>query len=196
EGPLGRHKRSSFMTNYRYSTLSVFRALNIDFGTGDAVPQYQDFTFKADLSAERAGKFSFWGIGGLSYVALLESDKKEGQDLYGFSARDTYFRSNVGATGISHTLLFKNQAYLKTHLGVSASLNLIEADRIDSLFKTPRNARPEYRQATSTVRYALNSTYSRKLSARDFFSAAVYGELFNTMFVDSNDYLFGDNTFV
>jgi hypothetical protein len=111
------------MINYRYSTLSVFRALNIDFGTGAAVPQYQDLTFKTDFNAGKAGTFSFWGIGGLSYVALLERDKKEGQDLYGYSSRDTYFRSNVGATGLSHTLLLKKNAYLRTNLGISGSLN-------------------------------------------------------------------------
>ncbi|HRH10088.1 MAG TPA: TonB-dependent receptor, partial [Bacteroidia bacterium] len=91
EGPLNKKKNASFLVDYRYSTLSVFKALNIDFGTGDAVPQYQDLTFKTDVQTEKAGKFSLWGIGGLSYVALLESDKKEGKDLYGYSSRDTYF---------------------------------------------------------------------------------------------------------
>ena len=66
---------------YRYSTLSVFNALNIDFGTGDAVPQYLDLTFKTDVQTEKAGKFSLWGIGGLSYIALLDKDKVKGKDL-------------------------------------------------------------------------------------------------------------------
>ncbi len=128
------------MVNYRYSTLAVFKAMNIDFGTGSAVPQYQDATFKTDFNTKKYGKFSFWGIGGLSYVALLESDKKEGQDLYGYSARDTYFRSNVGASGISHTILFKKNAYLKTNLGISGNINRVMADRIDTSFKTPKKS--------------------------------------------------------
>lgn len=196
EGPINKAKSSSYLVNYRYSTLSVFKALNIDFGTGAAVPQYQDLTFKTDFNTKKAGKFSFWGIGGLSYVALLESDKKAGQDLYGYSSRDTYFRSNVGASGISHTYLFKNNAYLKTNIGISGQYNHAIADRIDSSFKTPKNVKPEYRQTTQTIRYSFNTTYNKKFNSRNFLNVGIYSELYNTLFVDSNDYLFGDHTFV
>jgi hypothetical protein len=196
EGPFNKKKNSSFLVNYRYSTLAVFKALNIDFGTGDAVPQYQDITFKTDFATEKFGKFSFWGIGGLSYVALLESDKKSGQDIYGYSARDTYFRSNVGASGISHTYLFKNNAYIKTNIGVSGQYNNIIADRIDTSFKTPKNLKPEYRQTTKNIRYSFNTTYNKKFNSRDFVNTGIYAELYNTLFVDSNDNFFGANTFV
>lgn len=196
EGPFSKNKNASFMINYRYSTLAVFRALNIDFGTGAAVPQYQDLTFKTDFMTKKYGKFSFWGIGGLSYVALLESDKKEGQDLYGYSSRDTYFRSNIGAGGLTHTFLFKNNAYLKTNIGISGNYNNISADRIDSSFKTENNIKPEYRQTAQTTRYSFNTTYNKKVNSRNFFDAGFYSELYSTTFIDSNDYLFGENTFV
>jgi hypothetical protein len=195
EGPFTKKQNSSFLINYRYSTLSVFKLLNIDFGTGNAVPQYQDITFKADFNTQKIGKFSIWGIGGLSYVALLESDKKDGKDLYGYSARDTYFRSNVGAAGISHTLLFKNNAYLKTNIGTSGQYNNIIADRIDTAFKTPKNIKPEYRNTTQTIRYSFNSTYHKKFNSRNFVNGGAYAELYNTSFVDSIDNLFGVNTF-
>ena len=195
EGPLNRKKNASFLVDYRYSTLSVFKALNIDFGTGAAVPQYQDITFKADVNSEKAGKFSVWGIGGLSYVALLESDKKEGQDLYGYSARDTYFRSNVGAGGISHTYLFKNNAYLRMNAGISGSYNNIIADRIDTSFHTVKNLKPEYRQITQTIHYVANSTFHKKFNSRNYISTGIYLDLFNSIFVDSVDNYFGTNTF-
>ncbi|MDP1800358.1 MAG: TonB-dependent receptor [Bacteroidota bacterium] len=196
EGPFNKKKNSSFLFNYRYSTLAVFKALNIDFGTGSAVPQYQDITFKTDFNTEKFGKFSFWGVGGLSYIALLDKDKKEGQDLVGYSARDTYFRSNVGATGVSHTYLFKNNAYIKTNMGVSGQYNNVVADRIDTSFKTPNNTKPEYRQTTQNIRYSFNTTYNKKFNSRDFMNVGIYTELYNTLFVDSNDNLFGTNTFV
>lgn len=196
EGPFTKKKNSTFMVNYRYSTLAVFKALNIDFGTGAAVPQYQDATFKTDFNTKKAGKFSFWGIGGLSYVALRERDKKAGQDLYGYSARDTYFRSNVGASGITHTLLFKKNAYLKTNLGVSGSINKIIADRIDTSFKTVDNTKPEYRQTTQNIRYSLNTTYNKKFNSRNFVNIGFYSEFYKTTFVDSVDYFFGNSTFL
>lgn len=196
EGPFGKSKKASYLVNYRYSTLSVFKALNIDFGTGAAVPQYQDISFKADFSTNESGNFALWGIGGLSYVALLESDKKAGQDLFGFSARDTYFRSNVGAGGLSHTYLLKNNAYVRSNIGVSGSYNNIIADRIDSAFKTPKNLKPEYRQTSQTIRYSANTTYNKKFNSRDFLNAGVYADFYNTVFIDSNDFAFGNNTFI
>jgi hypothetical protein len=194
EGPIT--KNSSFLLNYRYSTLAVFKFFNIDFGTGTAVPQYQDFTFKTDFSTNRFGKFSIWGIGGLSYIALLESDKKGGQDIFGYSARDTYFKSNVGASGVSHTYLFKNNAYLKTNFGISGSYNNIIADRVDTSFKTQKNLKPEYRQTTQNIKYSYNSTFNKKFNAKNFFNAGIYAELYKTLFVDSIDNLFGTNTFI
>ena len=196
EGPLSKNKNSSFLIDYRYSTLSVFKALNIDFGTGAAVPQYQDLTFKTDFNTKKFGKISFWAIGGLSYVALLESDKKAGQDLYGYSSRDTYFKSNVGASGITHTYLFKNNAYIKTNLGVSGQFNNIIADRIDTSFKTPKNLKPEYRQTTQTIHYIVNSTYNKKFNSKNFINGGFYSDFFTTTFVDSTDNDFGTNTFV
>jgi hypothetical protein len=195
EGPFNKKKNATYLVNYRYSTLSVFKALNIDFGTGAAVPQYQDLTFKTDFKT-KAGKFSFWGVGGLSYIALLEKDKVKGKDLYGYSARDTYFRSNVGATGITHVILFKNNAYLKTNIGISGSYNHIIADRIDTSFHTLNNTKPEYRSTTQNLIYSANTIYNKKINSRNFMNMGVFYDIYNTVLVDSSDVTFGFNTFV
>jgi len=194
EGPFNKKKNATYLVNYRYSTLSVFKALNIDFGTGAAVPQYQDITFKTDFKT-KAGKFSFWGVGGISYIALLEKDKVKGKDLYGYSARDTYFRSNVGASGVSHVILFKNSSYLRTNVGVSGQYNNIIADRIDTNFTTPEHKKPEYRSTTQTIIYSFNTIYNKKIDSRNFVNGGVYYDLYNTLLVDSSDVIFGYNTF-
>ncbi|MCA0429317.1 MAG: TonB-dependent receptor [Bacteroidetes bacterium] len=196
EGPFNKKKNSSFLINYRYSTLSIFKALNIDFGTGDAIPQYQDVTFKTDFQTKKIGKISFWGIGGTSYIALLESNKSKDNDLFGFSARDTYFKSYVGASGITHTYLLKNNAYVKTNIGISGTYNHILVDRLDTSFKTPKNLKPEYRQKTQTIKYSFNTTYNKKFNSRNFLNLGIYTDVFNTLFVDSIDYLFGTKTFI
>jgi hypothetical protein len=196
EGPFNKKKNSSFLINYRYSTLSIFKALNIDFGTGDAIPQYQDVTFKTDFQTKKIGKISLWGIGGTSYIALLESNKSKDNDLFGFSARDTYFKSYVGASGVTHTYLLKNNAYIKTNIGVSGTYNHILADRLDTSFKTPKNLKPEYRQKTQTIKYSFNTTYNKKFNSRNFINLGIYTDVFNTLFVDSIDYLFGTKTFI
>jgi hypothetical protein len=187
EGPFNKKKKNgSFMINYRYSTLSVFKKIGLDFGTGSAVPQYQDITFKFDLPTKKAGKFSVWGIGGLSYAELLQSQQSKENNLYGYSGRDLLFKSNVGAAGVSHTYLLNQSSYIKTNVGVSGQYNLIKADRIDTNTK-PVTVRPEYRNISFTTKYSFNTTYNKKFNSRNFLNAGVYADLYNTTFVDSID---------
>ena len=187
EGPFSKKKKNgSFMINYRYSTLSIFKKIGLDFGTGSAVPQYQDITFKVDLPTKKAGKFSVWGIGGLSYAELLQSQQSKDNNLYGYSGRNMLFRSNVGAGGISHTYLLNASSYIKTNVGVSGQYNLIKADRVDTS-TSPVNVRPEYRNTSYTIKYSFNTTYNKKFNSRNFLNAGVYADLYNTTFVDSID---------
>ncbi len=187
EGPFSKKKKNaSFMVNYRYSTLSVFKYLGLDFGTGSAVPQYQDLSFKIDLPTKKVGKFSVWGIGGLSYAELLQSQQSKDNNLYGYSGRNMFFRSNVGAGGVSHTYLINSTSYIKTNVGVSGQYNLITADRVDTS-TTPETVRPEYRNISYTTRYSANTTYNKKFNSRNFINAGFYIDSYNTTFVDSID---------
>lgn len=187
EGPFSKKKKAgSFLINYRYSTLAAFKYIGLDFGTGDAVPQYQDITFKVDLPTKKAGKFSIWGIGGLSYVELLSSQQSKKNNLYGYSGRDTYFKANVGACGISHTYLLNSSSYTKFNIGVSGQENFIQADRVDTNM-TPYKITPEYRNNSSTLKYSANFTYNKKFNARNFINMGVYYDLFYTTFIDSTD---------
>lgn len=45
EGPINKKRGSSYMINYRYSTLDLFQGLHIKIGTS-AVPKYQDMGFR------------------------------------------------------------------------------------------------------------------------------------------------------
>jgi hypothetical protein len=187
EGPFSKKKKNaSFMVNYRYSTLSIFKKIGLDFGTGSAVPQYQDLTFKLDLPTKKVGKFSVWGIGGLSYAELLQSQQSKDNNLYGYSGRNMLFRSNVGAGGVSHTYLINASSYIKTNVGISGQYNLIKSDRVDTS-KSPPTIRPEYRNTSYTIKYSFNTTYNKKFNSRNFVNAGVYADLYNTTFVDSID---------
>lgn len=187
EGPFSKKKKNaSYMVNYRYSTLSVFNYLGIDFGTGSAVPQYQDLSFKIDLPTKRAGKFSVWGIGGLSFSELLQKQQSKDNNLYGYSGRNMFFRSNVGAGGVSHTYLINSSSYIKTNIGVSGQYNLITADRVDTTTK-PETVRPEYRNISFTNKVIGNITYNKKINSKNFFNAGVYLDFYHTSFVDSID---------
>ena len=187
EGPFSKKKKNaSYMVNYRYSTLSVFKYLDLDFGTGSAVPQYQDITFKIDMPTKKAGKFSVWGIGGLSKAELLLSQQSKDNNLYGYSGRNMSFKSNVGAGGVSHTYLLNGTSYLKTNIGITGQSNYIISDRVDTS-ANQQTVRPEYRNESYTTRYTANTTHNKKINSRNFINAGVYIDLYNTSYVDSVD---------
>ena len=60
EGPLSSNKKSSYLINYRYSTLGALNAVGLEFVEG-GVPQYQDLSFKLDFQ-HKNGKTSLFGI--------------------------------------------------------------------------------------------------------------------------------------
>jgi hypothetical protein len=190
EGPFSKKRKSaSFLVDYRYSTLGVFKTLGINFGTGAAVPQYQDLTYNATIPTKKAGKFTFYGIGGLSFVTLLDKDRDKKEDLYGYKGVDTYFRSNVGVSGVSHTYLIDESSYLRSNVGISGQFNRITADNVifDSAGVSTGKTRPNYHSTTYTYKYSVNTVYNKKFSARNFVTAGVYLDDFQTLLADSTD---------
>jgi hypothetical protein len=75
--------------------LSAFSSLKIPIGT-NAVPNYQDGSFKLNFPLKNNANFSLFGIGGTSNINIKISDQlKEGvTDLYGQNDRDQNFSSN------------------------------------------------------------------------------------------------------
>lgn len=118
EGPLKITKNSSFLINYRYSTLGVLSELGVDFGTGSAVPQYQDITFKIDVPTSKLGRFTVFGVGGKSFIEFLAEDATD-QNLYSADAENSEFSSETYFGGISHTAFFGEKT--RSNLVIAAS---------------------------------------------------------------------------
>ena len=131
EGPISKKSGSSFIVNYRYSTLQVFDALGIEFGTGANLPLYQDLNFKVVFPTKNGGKFSFFGLGGVSSIDLLGSkaDLEANNDLYGDENQDAYPRYKTGIVGASYEKRFGN-TFAKFTLGLSASAETYSADSL------------------------------------------------------------------
>lgn len=99
EGPLSKSKKSSYLVSYRYSTLAIFSALKIPLGT-DAVPKYQDASFKLNFPINNKASFSLFGLGGTSNINILISDQTESsEELYGDEDRDQNFKTKMGIFG-------------------------------------------------------------------------------------------------
>eukprot|EP01030_Chromulinospumella_sphaerica_P024445 gene24445-24525_t len=83
EGPLGKNKKTTYVLNYRYSTLGVFQKLGVNFGSGDVTPYYQDLNFKVASQLSKRSKVCLFGISGKSSIDFLGKDVDTGKvELY------------------------------------------------------------------------------------------------------------------
>lgn len=120
EGPISKKQGSSYLINYRYSTLELFNKLGIRFGVS-AKPEYQDVSYKVHIPTQKAGVLSFWGIGGTSKLSLLDSDIKQGDWSYISKGENLGFRTSMAAAGISHLYFFNPKFSGKLSLSISGT---------------------------------------------------------------------------
>lgn len=133
EGPLKKGSQASYIVNYRYSTLGVFKKLNINFGTGSATPNYQDINFKVNLPTRNAGRFTIFGVGGGSDINFLGSEtdfSKKSTNLYGVENQDLFNKSDVFVTGVSHSYFFNEKTSYKVVVASSVLKTKVQIDSI------------------------------------------------------------------
>lgn len=183
EGPLGSGQESSFLVAYRHSFVQLADQIGIPIGT-NATPDYRDLSFKLDFKPTKAGKFSVFGIGGLSRIDFLGNETDE-DDLFANPNQDAFPRSQLGIAGVRHNLLIDNQTYLRTVLSFSRARNTFDAD--EYLDNGNKIRITEVEDATNTL--ALSSYVNRKYNARLTVRAGVVAQRFmvNTFLRDRDN---------
>lgn len=172
EGPFRRgetpadagHGKASYLANYRYSTLGVFQKLGVNFGTGTATPDYQDFIFKID-APRKNGRWTIWGLGGLSKINFIgsEADTTE-TDLYGDDNEDLRLRFRSGAAGASYTRYLGERTFARLTLSASTAW---QEGKADSLSTVDRHPVPYQSQALGLHKASVHALISHKFSAAD-----------------------------
>ncbi len=120
EGPFKKSGRSSYLFNYRYSTLALAAPLLPENAGGIT---YQDFSFKLNFPTRKAGTFSVWGIGLIDGSGgKAKTDTAEWK--YNTDKETLIVKQYMGATGISHKLNFNNKQYVKSTF--AATINGID----------------------------------------------------------------------
>lgn len=107
EGPINREKRSSYLVNYRYSTLALFDNVGIQILGEQEDITFQDLSFKVNLPGTKLGSFSIWGLGGrntYTYRPLLELGEWDFEDN----------EQQMGVGGLTHVAYLNKNTYLNT----------------------------------------------------------------------------------
>lgn len=113
EGPI-KKETSSFVVSYRYSFLDILSNLGIDFGTGTAIPEYQDISFNTYFSVKEKGQFSIFGMGGKSQIHIFEDDGSF------YSEDETKSNSKSGFIALQYRHQWSGKTFSKTTLSYSA----------------------------------------------------------------------------
>ena len=132
EGPLKKGSDKSYLVSYRYALTS----LNIiPIGT-NAIPNYQDLSFKLDLGKLAGGQVSLFGIGGASAIDFLSNETDE-DDLFANPNEDLYNSSKLAIVGVNHKTYVSDRTYLKTTLAYTGSRNEVVQDNYLTTSETP-----------------------------------------------------------
>jgi hypothetical protein len=183
EGPINKEKRSSYLINYRYSTLGVMSAMGIDFGTGTAIPEYQDLNLKLNFPSRKIGNIQIFALGGVSAIDFLDSENKE-EESGGFYSdnEDLRNRVNTGVIGASHQYFYSTKTYSKVSLAFSGIQNkvLIDTFNVDGSIISP-----QYRQNFQRSTIQLNALVNHKFNVNHVLRVGSYITRRNYNLLDS-----------
>lgn len=101
EGPMSRNTNTTYIAQYRYSTLKLLKNMGLEIYS---VPDFQDLSFKIYHPTKNLGVFSFFGIGGLSH--------ETGESGYEWA-------SNMATVGIANNYTFNSKTFLRSVIAFS-----------------------------------------------------------------------------
>lgn len=160
EGPFRKGGKSSYLFNYRYSTLALLKPL-IPEEAG--LIKYQDLSFKLNFPTKKAGTFTLWGIGALDAQnrdAITDPAKWEKEaDKESFK-----LKLSNGAIGFTNKLIIDSKTYL--HTSIAASGNSISTDYFE--LDKQNELQPREQVDNNTWRLSVSTTLNHKFGARHF----------------------------
>lgn len=163
EGPLKKSWGSSYLVNYRYSTLGLLDNLGIvDF---DGVPKYQDFSFKFYVPTTKLGTFSIFGLGGNSGLDMEFFDESNPKLL----TEKANQSSGLAIVGMNHHLPIGTKGFLQHSVSYATnSSRFISEKPLDG-----QQFLEDVRGVLSNKTVRATSTYHVKLDSRNFLEAGV-----------------------
>ena len=184
EGPLSKNSKSSYLATYRYSSLQLFTGLGIDVGT-DAIPRYQDASFRVNFPRNNGGNIALFGIGGISDIDILISEEEAPSTetlIFGSNDRDQFFGSQMGMLGLTYSQPLDESSYIKatvsaSHSQVNAYHEYIDRSVVDGRFVVNEKV-PILDYVFNENKFSGYFNYVKKLSKKTSLKAGLNADLF------------------
>lgn len=161
EGPIKKGS-SSYLVNYRYSTLGILDAFDIRLVDERESNRFQDLSFKLNFnSANDKHITSVWGISGISKEFFEAIEGAENWETYDDYLTRT-FETKMGAIGVNHNMLIDEKSYLRSSLAMMGEQILYQNDTLSPSLD-PSQIRNEL---YNSGRLVFSNVYNRKFSPR------------------------------
>lgn len=180
EGPIKKGSGASYMAAYRYSFTGLAQQIGVPIGTA-ATPYYQDISFKINSAEGKAGRFTFFGIGGLSKIDFLHNEIDE-EDIFAEPDRDSYVNSTIGAMGLKHFIRLSNKMFLNNMIGASYTANTFDSEAVEE----SGTKRKITDLSSEQGQYIVNSTLNYAVNSKMFIKAGLQNEVW-TINLDYRD---------
>ncbi|MEN8203801.1 MAG: TonB-dependent receptor [Bacteroidota bacterium] len=157
EGPISKTSNTTYIAQYRYSTLKLVQKIGFDL---QSVPDFQDISFKIYHPTKKMGVFSIFGIGGLSH--------EEGTSGY-------VWNSNTATLGLTNNYTFNEKTFLRSVIAFSGWNYTWDNESNIGSAETPINR--EWN--TNVIDYTLKGSLvlNRKINARHKIKAGIIYEM-------------------
>jgi hypothetical protein len=176
EGPLSRKKKgASYLVGYRYSFVQIGQAMGLNVGT-DAVPKYQNWVFTIQSAATKFGRFSIYGMGGVSSIDFIGKDI-DTSDFYARQDQDGYVRNTMNILGVKHQLDLNARTYWKTAVAYNYQLDKFNNYQYPAPVPPYQNRWQITQRKNRTNSVSLSSYINQKMNAKLSWRAGITGEL-------------------
>lgn len=173
EGPF-KKGRSSYLFNYRYSTLGILNAFGLHVVRDNVANTFQDLSFNLDFELpNNKSTITVFGLGGWGTEKWLVKDSSEWINNLDYEGID--YETIVATSGITFTHLLDEQSYLKVIGG--ASLSRTKYNRGNALSNIDRVETNQYQNIKATI----HALYARKFNDYIYLKTGVIG---NGLFYD------------
>jgi hypothetical protein len=166
EGPFNKNHKSSYLINYRYSTLSVLNEI-VEI-SDDGIPTYQDLSFKLNFPLNKKTNLSFWGIGGIS-------EDNQDEEIIGDFKNNEIFESKTFMSGLTLSTFLKNGGRLESRLSFSGNAS--------DFISTEENTINQQINGDSDIlknsAFRISSTYNKKLNPKTTFNTGFIASFLN-----------------
>ncbi len=173
EGPFNKNGRSSYLINYRYSTLGLLSAMGFNFVGERVTNKFQDLSFNLTFTSKNQKSVTtVFGMGGLSEENYQPVKNPDERDLsIANNSEDRVRPANMTAIGVTNTYRVNNRGYLKTVAAIMASDIQVMNDTLSLT-----NERYRYEtQKFIDKRLAVSMTYNQKISDNLVFKTGLIG---------------------